>query len=150
MDRISSPIASVARWLGGWSRLALLVLALAGLGAGLIWEQRRHPPTPPGAEQVAVGLMSDIRQTSFWFPGAAADLRAFYRQQLPQRGWEYCGTQATPGCTNLTQLIDRPSDAMDVYRRADDRNRTGSTIEVWPVRTENGRTFVTIFETPGG
>jgi hypothetical protein len=133
----------------GWWGILLLVLSLAGVGAGLWWEQQRRPPIPAGAEQVTSSLIADLRQTSFRHPGTATEIQAFYREALAARGWQYCGTQATPGCTNLTKLVDRPEDALDVYRRTDDTNNRGPTLEIWPLATENGQTFVTIYETRG-
>ncbi len=36
---------------------------------------------------------------------------------------------------------------IDVYRRADDVNRRGATVEVWPIENAGQETLVTIFET---
>lgn len=47
----------------------------------------------------------------------------------------------------MIRLVDRPDDAMDVYRRADDQNNQGITVEVWAIATENNQTFVTVYET---
>ena len=124
-------------------------VVVAAVGGGLYWERWRHPPAPPGATQIESALNVDIRQTTFRYPGTAAELLAFYEQTLPPRGWRYCGTQADEGCTNLTQLVDRPADAMAVYRRADDQGGTGATVEIWPIATEDGRLFVTVYETRG-
>lgn len=82
---ISGPLSFLASWLGGWFRLLLLILAIAGVGGGLIWERLRHPPLPPQAQQILTQTMVDLRQTSFRYPGSAAEVRAFYRQALPQR-----------------------------------------------------------------
>ena len=147
---LGETVYSLVRWFGGWSRIAIALVVLAAIGAGIMWEQWRHPPAPPGATRVEATLNVDVRQTTFWAPGTAEEMKAFYRRELPVRGWDYCGTQATPDCTNLTKLINRSEDAIDVYRRPGDTTFQGPTLEVWPVRTENGMTFVTIFETRGG
>lgn len=149
MSAPGRPLAALAALVGGWGRLLLLALAVAGVGAGLLWERWRHPPVPPGAAQVAHALNVDIRQTTYRHPGPEAALRAFYRAELPPRGWRYCGTQATPACTNLTALLSRPPDAVDVYRRPGDGGR-GATVEVWPISTTDGGLFVTVYETRGG
>ena len=147
LRQVGRPLTFLAAWLGGWSRLVLLVLVLIGVGAGLLWEQLRHPPTPPGALQVSSASVGDARQTTFRYPGSIAEVRAFYQQALPPRGWRYCGTQATPRCTNMIQLVDRPGEAIDVYRRADDQNYRGTTVEIWPIESANGQIFVTTYET---
>lgn len=138
----------MGQWFGWW-QLLLLVAAAALVAGGLYWERWRHPPTPPGAAQVASALNVDIRQTTFRYPGTAAELLAFYEQALPERGWRRCGTQAEAGCTNLTQLVDRPADAITVYRRADDQAGQGPTVEIWSTATESGQLFVTVYETRG-
>ena len=144
---LGGSISFLKSWLGGWSRLLLLVLALAGVAGGLIWERQRHPPTPPGATQANTALVGDVRQTTFRYAGSADEVKSFYRQALPARGWRYCGTQATPRCTNLIQLADRPGDAIDVYRSAGDQDFRGATVEVWPIDSGNGQTFTTMYET---
>ncbi len=146
LRQIGWPLIALASWLGGWFRVLLLILAIAAVAGGLIWERQRHPPLPPQAQQVATSLMADIRQTSFQYPGTIAELRAFYEQALPQRGWRYCGTQATPNCTNLPGFGAQVE--IDVYRRVADRNGTGVTIEVWPIwDAVRHETFVKVFET---
>jgi len=147
LRQVGRPLTFLASWLGGWSRLLLLVLVLIGVGAGLLWERQRHPPTPPGALQVSSAIAGDARQTTFRYPGSVAEVRAFYQQALPPRGWHYCGTQATPRCSNMIQLVDRPGEAIDVYRRADDQDYRGSTVEIWPIDSANGQIFVTAYET---
>jgi hypothetical protein len=77
-------------------------------------------------------------------PESIDAVRAFYQRELPKLGWRYCGTQATPRCSNLM-----PAGAehdIDVYRRPADRDFSGLTIEVWPQRDPNGQTFVIVFE----
>lgn len=146
---IGRPLQAMAAWLGGWTRLVVLVLAVVGVVAGLVWENQRKPPVPPQAEQVASQLSGDLRQTSFRYPGSIAEVREFYRQTFPERGWRYCGTQATENCSNLLSIAGRSDDEIDVYRAADDVELRGPTIEIWPIRDPNGQTFVTIFETRG-
>jgi hypothetical protein len=147
LRRIGRPLAFLAAWLGGWPRLLLLALVLLGVAGGVVWERRRHPPMPPGAARVTTELVADVRQTTFRYPGPGARVRAFFQQALPERGWRYCGTQATPRCSNLIRLVDRPEDAIDVYRRADDLDSQGTTVEIWPIDTENGQSYVTVYET---
>ena len=147
LRQIRRPLHFLASWLGGWSRLVLLVLVLIGIGVGLLWERQRHAPVPEGAVQVSTSIIVDLRQMTFRYPGSVTQVRAFYQQVMPSHGWRYCGTQATPRCTNLIRLVDRPGEAIDVYRRANDRDYRGSTVEIWPIDTENGQTYVTLFET---
>lgn len=149
LRQMSRPLTLLASWLGGWLRLLLLLLAIVGVGAGLLWEQQRHPPLPPQAQQVSIQNLGDLRQTSFQYAGAVAEARAFYQQALAPRGWRYCGTKATARCTNMSRLLNVADQEIDVYRRADDQLYRGSTIEVWPRSTEQGQTFVTVFETRG-
>ncbi len=144
---IGRSLQGLKNWFGGWSRLLLLVVVVVGVAVGLLWDRERHPNVPPGAAQVVSDLNVDIRQTTFRFPGTIAAVREFYRQDLPGQGWSYCGTQGTPGCSNLIQLVDRPADAIDVYRRPDDQAKQGPTVEIWPIDTNNGQVFVTIYET---
>jgi hypothetical protein len=137
------------RWIG-WPGLVLLVIVVAGVIYGLRWERLRHAPVPEGAQQVQIGLNADIRQTTFRIDWTAPQLREYYRQALPGRGWSYCGTQADAGCTNLTQLVDRDPSGIDIYRRPDDEARQGPTLEIWPIEAEGGQLFVTVYETSGG
>lgn len=132
--------------LGTW-QVGLLILAIGIMVSGLIWEQQRHPPVPPGSEQVTTSLIANVRQTTYWYTGTQQEVRAFYQQEMPKRGWHYCGNQGTPNCTNLIRLNTRPDEAIDVYRKADDQSFQGMTVEIWPVKTENGRTYVTFYET---
>lgn len=150
MNTVTRPLSTLASWLGGWSRVLLLVLVIGGVLAGLQWERWRHPPVPEGAAQVVSALNADIRQTTYRYAGTPEQLKAFYDEALRVRGWSYCGTQATPGCTNLTVLVDRPGEAVEVYRHSDDAAREGATVEIWPISTEGGQLFVTVYETRGG
>jgi hypothetical protein len=146
MQRQGGLIRSVVEWFGLF-RFLLLVLVVVAVAGGFLWERQRRPPVPPGARNVASDInVGDIRQTTFRVPGTAADVRAFYQQAMPQRGWRYCGTQATPRCSNMPQA-GGSEQQIEVYRQANDQNYRGSTIEVWPVRSEGGETYVTIFET---
>lgn len=146
MSVVGRLVSFVRSWLGGWS-LGLAIIVLIGVGVGLYLEWQRNVPLPPNAVQVSSQIVADLRQTTFRYPGSIADVRDFYKQALPAQGWRYCGTQGTPRCTNMIRLVDRPDDAIDVYRRANDQEATGSTIEVWPIDGKNGQTFVTIYET---
>jgi hypothetical protein len=86
------------------------------------------------------------KQTTFTVPTSVADIQAFYRQMLGQRGWQYCGTQATPRCTNLVTPPDETAHQVDVYRQAGDRNYGGPTIEVWPIQNAPHETRVMLWE----
>ena len=139
------PFRCLASWLGGPSVL-LGLLAATGLVGGLIWNTQRQLPLPPQADQVVEGdIVGLLHQTAFQVPASLTEVRAFYRRALPDRGWRYCGTQATPQCSNLPP--GGSAHAIDVYRRQGDRTTTGRTIEVWPRPGANGHTFVTVFET---
>lgn len=135
-------------YLGTW-QIGLLILAITVIISGLIWEQQRHPPIPPGSTQVTAALIADVRQTTYWYTGTQQEVREFYHQEMPKRGWHYCGNQGTPNCTNLIRLNTRSDEAIDVYRKADDQSFSGMTVEIWPVKTQNGRTYVTLYETRG-
>ncbi len=150
MRRVAGAAGQLAAWLGGWSRLLLLALVVAAVGGGLLWERWRQPPVPQGASQVNTALNVDIRQTSFRYPGTAEELRAFYQQSLPPRGWRYCGTQDTPGCSNMPRLAGGAGQPTEVYRRSDDGSGRGPTLEIRPLPSEDGVLFVTLYETSGG
>ena len=148
MQQLTRPILLAVNWIGGWGRFILLLVVLAGVAFGLLWERQGGVPLPPRAQ----GVTSDInsaaaRQTTFTIADSPEAVRAFYRQALPERGWAYCGTQATARCTNMIALNDASPQEIDVYRRPDDQAFNGRTIEVWPIRNARGATFVTIFET---
>ena len=87
--------------------------------------------------------------TSFVFAGPIEDLRAFYQQALPPRGWRYCGTRATEHCTNLIALRDESDQRVDIYRRADDQNFRWPTIEIFWLKNARGELQVSISETRG-
>lgn len=142
-----NPFSFLASWLGGWSRLVLLVVVIIGIAGGLLWERQRHPPVPEGALQVGTSLVGNVRQTTFRYPGTAEQVRSFYQQALAQRGWRYCGTQETPHCTNLVSLVGGAGQQTDVYRRADDQDFQGSTIEIRTINSDNAQMYVTMFET---
>lgn len=132
-------------WLG-WPGLVLLLLALGGVSAGLMWERNRHAPLPPGSSAATITNAPDIRQTVYSYPGTTEELRAFYAKVLAERGWQRCGDGSTPNCSNLPQLVDRDPMTIDVYRRTDDQNGQGPTVEIWPIQ-RGGSLFVTVFET---
>jgi hypothetical protein len=113
---------------------------------GLNWEVQRHPPLPPGAVQVRETIIQGFaRQTSYRVPQSIDNVRAFYQRELADLGWCYCGTQATPRCSNL--ISAGAEQEIDVYRRPQDGDFSGLSIEIWPQRDPNGQTFVTVFET---
>lgn len=144
----TQPILLAVKWIGGWGRFILLLLVIVGVVVGLLWERQRGVPLPPEAQSVTSDINAGAtRQTTFTVPGSPEQARAFYRQALPERGWSYCGTQATAGCTNMIALNDGSAPQIDVYRRPEDTAFNGRTIEVWPIRNARGETFVTIFET---
>lgn len=130
----------------GWANLLLGLLVAAGVVRGLLWEIQRHPPLPPHAGAVAETIIQGFaRQSSYRVPDSVEVIRRFYHRELPQRGWRYCGTQATPRCTNLVGV--GAEDEIDVYRRPDDRDFAGLSIEIWARRDRDGLTLVTVFET---
>src|SRR5262249_44805686 len=142
------PVMLMVNWIGGWGRFILLLIVVAGVAFGLLWERQGGVPLPPQAQRVTSNINSTAaRQTTFTTPGLPEAVRAFYRQALPERGWSYCGTQSTAHCTNMIALNDASPQQIDVYRRPDDQTFSGRTIEVWPLRNARGETFVTIFET---
>ncbi len=143
----TSIIRRVVRWFGIHG-LILLVLVLVGVGYGLMWERNRHPPLPPGATAAVVSTAPDLRQTAYDYPGSTDQLRAFYAEAMSARGWQRCGDGSTPGCSNLPQLVDRDPTTIEVYRRADDQNGTGPTVEIWPI-PRDASLYVTVFETRG-
>ncbi len=125
----------------------LLVVVLIIVAAGLAHEQQLHAPLPPQAYQVEDDLLPGAaRQTWFRVPTPVEEVRRFYQRALSSRGWHYCGTQATPHCTNLPGFGGKP--AIDVYRRVADQNATGVTIEVWPIwDAVHHETVVKVYET---
>ncbi|HHY49777.1 MAG TPA: hypothetical protein GYA10_08535, partial [Alphaproteobacteria bacterium] len=132
--------------LGWWGFIGLIIVA-AGLIAWWGWEQARQLPLPPQAQNVSSEILGALaRKTTFVVPAPSAEVRAFYRETLPQRGWAYCGTQATPGCTNLIPAADGSGDQVDVFRRADDQDASGTTIEIWLAENPRGGTVVSILE----
>ena len=122
--------------------IALVVLALGGYW---LWTQGRAVPLPPNAVGVESANDTLARQTSFSSAWPEAQLRTFFRSELPGRGWRYCGTQATPGCTGLFDTLPIAKATIDVYRRADDANGRGPTVEIWPTQRASD-TRVTIYE----
>lgn len=139
----------VASWPGrGLVALLLLGLLMGAIQLGLRWEEQRHPPLPPQAVQVAEQLFPGAyRQTTLRVPSSLADVRRFYHDTLLMRGWRYCGTQATAGCTKMLRLPEAARE-IDVFRRVDDHDGTGVTIEIWPRWVAaGGHTFVTVYET---
>ncbi len=147
MQQIGNLIRYPVRWLGPFGIL-LLILAIAAVAYGLLRERGGRPPIPPGAQNVSSDINAQsVRQTTFRFPGTAGDVNAFYRAELPKRGWRYCGPKTTPRCSNMIALAGGADQHVEVYRRADDSDYTGTTIEIWPMENPGKPTFVTIFET---
>lgn len=138
---------TIVGYLGWWS-FAILILAVVGLVSWWRWDRGRQLPLPSQAQNVAVEIIGSLsKRTTFAVPASVDDVRAFYRNVLPQRGWSYCGTQATPRCTNLAGATSGTAAQVDVYRRADDQAFTGTTIEVWPAAIPSGGTQVSVYET---
>src|SRR5436309_6838042 len=116
MQHITRVIRYPVAWIGGWFHFLLLILALLAVGGGLMWENQRHTPLPPGAQNVQSTINAGVAQTSFRVSESVADVRAFYRQVMPKRGWQYCGTQNTPHCSNMITLVGGADQQTDVYR----------------------------------
>jgi hypothetical protein len=146
MQQVGRLLRYPVAWFGG-VRFLLLIVVVVGIAAGLYWERERHPPFPPGAADISSSINAGVRQTSFRFRGSVADIHAFYRQEMPKRGWRYCGTQTTARCSNMITLAGGADQQVDVYRQAGDVNYTGPTIEVWPIQRPGQETFATLFET---
>jgi hypothetical protein len=150
MQQISAnPIRALAKWMGGWVPFGLLIVVLLGIAGWYFWDRGKQLPLPPQAQNVTQNLGTATRDTNFVFGGSIEELRAFYQQQLPPRGWRYCGTRATAHCTNLIQLHDESDQRTDIYRQANDQNFTGPTIEVWWLKNARGELQVSISETRG-
>jgi hypothetical protein len=145
----ANPIRAAVKWIGGWVQFALLIAVLLGLVGWYFWDRSKRLPLPPQAQNVIQNLGTATRDTNFVFNGSIEDLRAFYQQQLPPRGWRYCGTRATKHCTNLIQLNDSSDERTDIYRYADDQNFSGPTIEIWWLKNARGELQVSITETRG-
>jgi hypothetical protein len=148
-QRTANPILAVVKWMGGWPYFIGLLLVIA-VGIGwYVWDRGRALPLPPQAQSVTQNLTASSRETTFIFSGSVEELRGFYQQSLPTRGWRYCGTRATEHCTNLLRLNDGTDEQTDVYRSADDQAFGGPTIEIWPVTNARGELQVNIVETRG-
>ncbi len=85
--------------------------------------------------------------TTFRYAGSVDEVRAFYRESLAGQGWSQCGTQATENCTNLVNPNEDLGAEVDVYRKVGDTTFAGTTVEVWPQTSDNGDTYVTVWET---
>jgi len=144
-----NPLPAVIKWIGGWKQLAVLIVVLLGLAGWYLWDRSRQLPVPPQAQNVTQNLGTASRDTIFVFGGSIEQLRAFYQQQLPPRGWRYCGTRATEHCTNSIRLNDSSDERVDIYRRADDQNFNGPTIEIFWLEKTRGELQVNISETRG-
>ena len=146
MQGLSAVIRAPVRWLGWWGFLALILVVIVGIS----WwnrERARQLPLPPQAQNVSSQILGGLaKQTTFSVPESVTAVQTFYRQTLPQRGWQYCGTQATPRCTNLITPTDGTAQQVDVYRQTADGDYSGSTIEVWPAQNTPGETRVVIWE----
>jgi len=145
----ANPIRALAKWMGGWVQFGLLVVLLLGLAGWYFWDRGKQLPVPPQAQNTTQNLGTATRDTTFVFGGSIEDLRAFYQEQLPPRGWRYCGTRATEHCTNLIQLHDESDQRTDIYRQADDQNFSGPTIEIFWLKNARGELQVSISETRG-
>ncbi len=139
-------LGAIVRWFGWWSVLLLLV-TLWGMQRWWTWDQAHQVPLPPQVDRITQEIYGALlQQTTFRSLDSPDHLRAFYRELLLQRGWQYCGTQATPGCTNLVNPNDGSGARVDVYRRPDDRDQVGPTMEVKAVTTADGSSMVIIWE----
>lgn len=129
--------------------MILLLAVLLGLVGWYFWDRGKDLPVPPQAQNVVQNLGTASRDTTFVFGGSVDQLRAFYQQALPERGWRYCGTRATKDCTNLIALNNESDERVDIYRRADDQNLSGSTVEISWLLNASGQLQVSISETRG-
>ena len=145
----SNPLQGIVRWIGGWRQMAILAVVLLGLIGWYFWDRSRQLPVPPQAQNVTQNLGSSSRDTAFVFNGSIEELRGFYQQQLPPRGWRYCGTRATAHCTNSIQLNDESDERVDIYRHTDDQDFSGPTIEIFWLKNARGELQVNISETRG-
>jgi hypothetical protein len=145
----ANPLRGFVKWMGGWVQFGLLVVVLLGLAGWYFWDRSKQLPVPPQAQNVTQTLGATTRDTNFVFDGTIEDLRAFYQQQLPPRGWRYCGTRATEHCTNLIQLNNSSDEQTDIYRHTDDQNFTGPTIEISWLKNARGELQVSISEARG-
>ena len=145
----SNSLQAMIRWIGGWRQLVVLAVVLLGLAGWYFWDRSRQLPVPPQAQNVTQNLGTASRDTIFVFNGSIEDLRAFYQQQLPPRGWRYCGTRATEHCTNLIQLHDESDQRTDIYRQAGDQNFSGPSIEIFWLKNARDELQVNISETRG-
>ena len=145
----SNSLQAMIRWIGGWRQLIVLAVVLLGLVGWYFWDRSRQLPVPPQAQNVTQNLGTASRDTIFVFNGSIEDLRAFYQQQLPPRGWRYCGTRATEHCTNSIQLHDESDQRVDIYRQAGDQSFSGPTIEIFWLKNARDELQVNISETRG-
>ncbi|HJZ46657.1 MAG TPA: hypothetical protein VKE41_05805 [Roseiflexaceae bacterium] len=145
----ANPFRAFVNWIGGWTRFMFLVAVLLGVIGWYLWERGKDLPVPAQAQNVTQQLTTDSRDTNFVFAGSVEDLRAFYQKELPPRGWRYCGTRATAHCTNQIALHDPSDERVDIYRRADDQNFRGPTIEIFWLQNASGQLQVSIAETRG-
>jgi hypothetical protein len=146
-QQLFKPLRYAAAWMGGWSRLIALILVIVAALIGIRWQQSFQPPIPEQASLVQSAINGDLRQTTFLFAGSVEELRLFYRERMPERGWRYCGTQADPGCSHVPSLIGRDPTEFEIYRRTNDLSNSGRTIEIWSRINQQGQVFVTIYET---
>jgi hypothetical protein len=145
----NNPLQRSVRWIGGWRQMAILAVVLLGLAGWYFWDRSRQLPVPPQAQNVTQNLGSSSRDTVFVFNGSAEDLRGFYQQQLPPRGWRYCGTRATERCTNSIKLNDGSDERVDIYRQEGDQSFSGPTIEIFWLNNARGELQVNISEIRG-
>jgi len=145
----ANPIRALAKWMGGWVQFALLVVVLLGIAGWYFWDRGKQLPLPPQAQNTTQNLGTAARDTNFMYDGSIEDLRAFYQQQLPPRGWRYCGTRATEHCTNSIQLHDESDQRVDIYRQAGDQSFSGPTIEIFWLKNARDELQVNISETRG-
>jgi hypothetical protein len=84
LQRFTDLIRAAANWMGGWVRLAALIAVILGLIGWYFWDRGRQLPLPSESRNVTQNLTASARETTFIFNRSTDELRAFYRQALPE------------------------------------------------------------------